>query len=144
MAKKNKGKMARTIKCPKTNKTLTISHDVYNALTHAAEIEKKRQADVQKDMAESFKKSGELLSNKYYSGITKDLEIAIKFNEKNQVDEFKNPQLDLKGELENLDQKTRELVMSAMYQFMTCINQAIDNRSKDMESKLKEVLQPAA
>lgn len=128
------------IKCPKTGKQLSVSRDVYHALQYAQDDVKKQQTDI----SDSLKKSGQALTNKYYTGQTKDMEIAVKFNERGQVDEFANPQIELKGELDLLPSDIKQKVESGIKQFLLCANQALESKSSDMEKELKAKLQPAA
>ena len=137
MSSKNNGFF---IKCPKTGKNLSVSRDVYHALQYAQQDVTKQQTDI----SSSLKKTGQALTQKYYTGSTKDMEIAVKFNERGQVDEFADPQIELKGVLDQLPADVKEQVQSGIYQFLMCANQALGTKSSDMERELKAKLQTAA
>lgn len=130
------GKQQYGIKNPKTGKTLTVSRDVYAALQAAQEM----AASQQGDMGKKLESIGKTLTKKQYLGSSKDIDIAVKFDEKGKVD----PTVELKNSLEHLDDRMRRIVEDTIYQFTLCLNQTLEDKSKDMEKELREHIKPAA
>jgi len=124
------------IKCPKTGKTLTVSRDVYHALQHAQQDVKKKQSD----MTEQLKKSGQALTKKEYIGSTKDIDVAVRFDESGKI----QPTVELKNSLEHMDEKTRRIVQDTLYQFTECLNQTLQSKTDDLKKELEKQVQPAA
>ena len=88
-------------------------------------MNRKMQEQYSKQMQEKVQRMARIVVNQYHFGESKDIKVAVKFNDKGQIDEFKDPKVELRGTLENLDPKTREHVENALVQYMQCINQAI-------------------
>lgn len=97
----------------------------------------------QKYMQQQLQSVTKNVSDKYYSGSTNDVEVAVKFDEQGKINDLANPQLALKGKLAELDESTQQLVMDAMYQFMLAMNEALAEKTKDGEEKLNKVFKSA-
>jgi hypothetical protein len=119
---------------PRTKKNLSVSRDVYHALQYANEKAKTHQSTV----SDSITAVTKVLTKKSYKGEAKDMKIAVKFNDRGQIDEFADPKVELANSLNTLPPQVKAEVEKAIEQFMICINQALAEKANDMETKLKE------
>ena len=115
------------IKCPKTKKNLTVSRDVYTAIEYG----QKHLKTEQENFNNTVKAAAETLTKKYYIAESKDLKIAIKFDDMGRVNEFADPIIEFKNQTKQLSNA------DCAAQLLICINNAIGQRSDDMTTKLK-------
>lgn len=113
------------IKDPRTQKTLSVSRDVFNALKYAEEKAKGNQ----QDMSEYLKNITQSLVKKIYLAETRDMKTAFRFNERGQVDEINTV-----VELTTPNLSAEQMMM----QYTMCLNQAIEQKACDLEKKFKE------
>lgn len=114
-------------------KKITLSRDQAAALQYQQKEFQKKLGGVNKT-----------LTSKYYEGETQDIKVAFKFKEDGSVDDLANPQLELSGKLAELDDKTREVVNDALYQFMLAMNNALSEKNSDGQAKIMKLLKESA
>ena len=121
------------IEHPITKKTIIVGRDAYNALQEAEKQNKSRQVQ----MGEDIKSIGQKLTQKYYTGTAKDVEIAVKFDEEGRLNQFDDPQVSINLDV---DPETKAIAEQVLMQFIICMNQALEAKSSEMKDELKAVL----
>jgi formate dehydrogenase maturation protein FdhE len=116
---------------PRTNKKHTISREAHTALVYS---QKEAQEKSQKMLAEKIDKLLNLASGKAHKATANNIEGIFKFNKEGRIDMF-DPEL--KIDLKKFRSPEVETVVTEL---ILCINQALEERSKDIREGMKSIL----
>lgn len=107
---------------------------------HALGIEETKgysELKLAKNEAEKIKKE---LDNKFFVGKSKNLTIAVKFNESGDIDKD-SAQVEFSAELTHIDEIKKAEYVVILDGFVEALNQAKLNHSDEAENKFKRLIQ---
>jgi hypothetical protein len=121
-------------------KSLSISLDVYNYINR---LTKKLGSDEQ-NINVDMNKINKSLAMKPYEAETKEMYIAVKFNENGQIVTDYDPEtqgidmaLEFKEGLKDLPEEVQSHCNTAILNFIGCVNQALERKTVEQKKKLE-------
>lgn len=133
--KKGTGRRVPIIQDPVTKAQHQVNWEVWKAMERQAELMQQKQAKVQNELLTIEKYA----CKKYRTGISRNMEVQVKFTEDGNVDEIE-PKLELKGELGKLSEGQQKEVKEYLYEFMLCLNQALSEFNVEKRKRATEVI----